>query len=431
MEDNKSFCLAPWVHAYISPLGERRICCASIDNQIDIAQNTQIPLQDFWNGPYIKSIRCKMLKGEKLPQCQVCDEKILSIDIYKNYFNKKLFPHLMAEAISRTREDGHTDMQPISFNYRISNVCNFKCRMCSDEASSAIENENKRMNRNADHIDHWTNLENKKKLNQFIKDVAEKELWNAVNEKSIQEIYWVGGEPLLMKFHWEVMNQLVESKHSLNTWVRYNTNLSVLSFKQYNLLEILPQFKNVELLVSIDGTHEIGEYIRDGLIWKEWVKNLEQCLFLKDIYGRWAVTLDITLTSPGLFSLKKLIDLAVNLKLNMIVKTTYSFDSTIIMSPLMIPRIYLDEILDDLIIYAISFLSVHPPLFGLIRSLQHLKKRKTFEEEYPNWLSGITIGKTHLHQIDIFRNKPDFLNNVFKDNHNGLYNWWIKIPTTN
>lgn len=430
IKDNDSFCLAPWVHAYVSPLGDRRLCCASQDTEDDISNNSQLPLEDFWNSSYIKEIRCKMLRGEKLPQCKVCNEKILSIDIYKNYFNKKLFPHLVSEAIYRTSEDGYTDMKPISFNYRISNICNFKCRMCSEESSSAIELENKQLNRHIYKSDHWTSYENKRKLSSFIKDVAEKELWEAVITEKVKEIYWVGGEPLLMNFHWKVMNQLIASGHSKNTIVRYNTNLSTLNFKNYKLLEILPQFKNIELLISIDGTHEIGEYIRDGLVWSEWVKNLEECLFLKDIYGKWAVVLDITLTSPGLFSLKKLIDLAIKYKLNMIIKTTYAFDSTIVMSPLMMPRVFLEEILNDIILYALSFVDIHPPLLILIKSLMHLKKRATFEEEYPNWLTGISKGKTHLSQIDNFRKNADFLNNVFKENHTELYHWWIKIPFT-
>ena len=27
--ENKVFCMAPWSHTYISPQGERRLCCAS------------------------------------------------------------------------------------------------------------------------------------------------------------------------------------------------------------------------------------------------------------------------------------------------------------------------------------------------------------------------------------------------------------------
>ena len=30
-EGNKTFCMAPWTHSYISPQSERRICCASTE----------------------------------------------------------------------------------------------------------------------------------------------------------------------------------------------------------------------------------------------------------------------------------------------------------------------------------------------------------------------------------------------------------------
>ena len=28
-DGNKTFCMAPWSHTYVSPQGERRLCCAS------------------------------------------------------------------------------------------------------------------------------------------------------------------------------------------------------------------------------------------------------------------------------------------------------------------------------------------------------------------------------------------------------------------
>ncbi len=442
-EGNETFCLAPWVHTYMSPQSERRLCCASreqtnwspqgLDINLSPQNDSYSPtnLEEFWNSPYMKEIRCKLMRGEKISQCQVCNEKILSIDIYRNYFNKHLFPHLIDEAFARTRDDGHTEMKPISFNYRISNLCNFKCRMCADQSSSAIESENRALGLYQNQKNHWALKENKIKIEKFNKDVAEKELWDAVKNKSIEEIYWVGGEPLFWDVHWEVMKHLVDSGHSKNVWVRYNTNLSQIKYKNYNLYELLPHFKNVELFASIDGTNDIGEYIRDGLNWSNWLENLKSGLFLKEQFGNWGIALDITLTSPGLFSLKSLIDLSVEMNINTLIKTTYSFDSTVIMSPLMIPRKYLDGILDDLILYAAEKSITHPKAQIFIKALRDLKRKKTFQEQFDNWEDGISKGKSYLYSIDKHRGDLGKLDNIFKTNHPELYEWWSSIPLNN
>ncbi len=438
-EGNEFFCLAPWVHSHMTSQSERRLCCNSreqaswspqgLDIEIPPINTGYSPvsLDEYWNSSYMKDIRCKLMKGEEISQCQICNEKILSTDIYRNYFNKKLFPHLIDQAFERTTEDGYTDMRPISFNYRISNLCNFKCRMCADQSSSAIESENRSLGYYQNKSNHWTQAENKIKIEKFNKDVAENELWDAVKNQTIEEIYWVGGEPLFWDIHWEVMQFLVDSGHSKKVSVRYNTNLSRIKYKNYNLYDLLPNFKNVELMASIDGVGEIGEYIRDGLIWDQWKLNLQNGLFLKKLFGNWGLILDITLTTPGLFSLKKLIDLSIELDLNAAIKTTYSFDSTSIMSPLVLPRSELNEILDDIILYAAEKSINYPKVKVFVISLLHLRKKKTFQESYEDWEVGVSKGKMHITELDKRRGVPNKFEQILKENHFKVYSWWQGI----
>ena len=37
-EGNKTFCMAPWVHTYLSPQMERRLCCASLEKSTNFKQ---------------------------------------------------------------------------------------------------------------------------------------------------------------------------------------------------------------------------------------------------------------------------------------------------------------------------------------------------------------------------------------------------------
>ena len=156
-DGNKTFCMAPWSHTYLSPQSERRMCCASrekadwatqyLDSEDADKESVYKPgtLKDHWNSEYMKGIRRDLMAGKEIPQCQVCNDKLLNVSIYRDYFNKTLFPNKIDEAFEKTRDDGFTEMKPISFDYRIKNLCNFKCRMCGDQLSSSWESERRQM----------------------------------------------------------------------------------------------------------------------------------------------------------------------------------------------------------------------------------------------------------------------------------------------
>jgi organic radical activating enzyme len=435
-EGNKTFCMAPWTHTYLSPQSERRLCCASREkaswtNQyIDSekadknSEYTPISLDEHWNSPYMMDIRKSLLAGEEISQCQVCNHKLLNIYTYRDYFTKNLFVNKIDEVFEKTNDDGYTEIKPISFDYRISNLCNFKCRMCGDQLSSSWEAENRMLGYYDNGAEAWATKEYKPIIEKFQKEVAEKELWDAVKEGKIEEIYWVGGEPLMFEIHWDVMKYLVQSGHSKNVTVRYNTNLSRTSFKGINLYDLLPHFKNVNVSASIDGTDKIVEYVRHGIKWERWLDNFKKGLFLNDLYGDDGMVLDVTITSPGLFSMKNLFDLALELNVKSYIKKTFAFDSSIIMSPSMIPRNILNQIIDDNINYMKS--KVTPKTKIYIESLEDLKITNTFEEIYDNSLDGITAGKKRMILIDRLRNNEGVLDNIFSKNTD-LINWWVNI----
>ena len=146
----ENLCFAPWTHTYLSPQTERRLCCASREpaqnfkQYIDTSEGTNeyipISLNEYWNSESIKRVRRQMLNNKVPPECVVCDKKLLNQDVYRDYFNH-LFQHKWQEVIDTTDEFGNTTMQPVSWDYRFSNLCNFKCRMCGPMLSSSWETE--------------------------------------------------------------------------------------------------------------------------------------------------------------------------------------------------------------------------------------------------------------------------------------------------
>jgi organic radical activating enzyme len=437
-EGNTTFCMAPFSHTYLSPQSERRLCCASrekatwatqyIDSEKADNNSNYKPttLDEHWNSPYMMDIRKKLMAGEEIPQCNVCNQKILNIHIYRDYFTKTLFPHKIDEAFEKTNDDGYTEMKPISFDYRISNLCNFKCRMCGDQLSSSWEAENRMMGHYDNGGDAWALKENKPIIDKFQAEVAEKELWDAVYEKRIEEIYWVGGEPLMWEIHWDIMKYLVDTGQAKDVIVRYNTNLSRVKYKNHNLYDYLPHFKSVQICASIDGIGENVEYVRHGVKWDSWIQNFKDGLFLNEKFGSYAIAFDLTLTSPGLFSMKQMIDITAELDVHTLIKTTFAFDSSIVMSPMMIPRHILEPILDDIIEYAKEKSKINPKIENYVTCFEDIRGKLTFQEEYPNWETGIKNGKKRLNKIDEYRGNLGKIEKIFSE-YPPLLEWWNTI----
>lgn len=437
-DGNNTFCMAPWSHTYLSPQSERRMCCASrekaewatqyLDSQEAEEGSFYNPgtLKDHWNSEYMKGIRRDLMSGKEIPQCQVCNGKLLNVSIYRDYFNKTLFPHKIDDAFEKTRDDGYTEMPPISFDYRVKNLCNFKCRMCGDQLSSSWEAERRAMgdydmpgNR-----DYWAQKKNKPAIESFQKDVAEEELWEAVKNGTVEEIYWVGGEPLMWELHWEIMEYLIEHDLAKNVWIRYNTNFSRTTYKHWDLRTMLPHFKMVQICASIDGTGEIVEYVRHGIKWDNWIQNFKDFIFLNEKYGNYGIAFDLTITTPGLFSLKDLFDLAYELNVHTLIKTTFAFDSQILMCPQALPRHLFNEVIDDIIEYIKPRAEGNHMHENWILCLEDLKKRKVFSETYTDYKQGFIKGKERLSRIDKWRNNENVLSNIYLKHNIKVYDWW-------
>lgn len=428
------FCVAPWTHTYVSPQGERRLCCASreearfqkqyidtgTDNNATFDPQT---LTEHWNSEYMKNIRKRMLAGEKLSMCEVCNNQILNLHTYRNYFNETLFPNKVQAILNNTDDTGYTTLKPISYDYRISNLCNFKCRMCGEQLSSSWEAEKVMHNRVNFEINKWMEPTVRKKITEFQKNILEKELQDAVDEHRLEEIYWVGGEPLMWEKHWTIMNQLVTSGHSKDVVIRYNTNLSRITYKHYDLYRLLPKFKRVNICASIDGVGAVGEYIRTGLDWDLWLKNFKKGMFLIDQFGEDAIVFDVTLTTPGLFDLKNLFDIATELNIKSYLKITFAFDPSVIMSPMCLPRNILDKQINELLEYMEPKKTRKNEIY--IQMLQDMFKRKNFYEEWPDSVQqGLKKGKQNIQFLESIRFQKikykDILNQEAKL-------WWDSI----
>ena len=421
-------CMAPWTHTYLSPQTERRMCCASrepaqnfqqyIDTDAGTGHYIPITLAEHWNSDHMRSVRRRMRAGEILPECEVCNDRLLNTAVYRSYFNR-LFGDRYQEAMQATDADGRTTMLPVSWDYRFSNLCNFKCRMCGDMLSSAWETEQRQHDmidwkdsRNA-----WMQPHTREQISQFQDTQVEQEFAEAVEQHRVEEVYWVGGEPLMYEQHWRYMQRIIELGDGARLYARYNTNLSRVDYRGINLYRnILNHVRDWQICASLDGTGATGEYIRTGLNYQQWLQNFQDGLAVQK-HAR-QMRIDFTLTLPGIMEVMAVQELARELSVDILAKVIFSFTPDIVMSPLALPRSLLEPRLK-----ALADRSQ-----GAMRDvLTQLTQRPTFQEQWPQeWQKGLARGKRRILRLEQIRKDTYTMAHILSPDQE-LYDWWQNI----
>ena len=170
--------------------------------------------------------------------------------------------------VDNTLEDGTVeDFKIRYYDIRFSNVCNFRCRSCGGIFSS-----------------NWYNDEVKlfgPKIQPRIMFAGrhEEDMWEQMQEHIpyLEQIYFAGGEPLIMEEHYRLLNELVK-REMFHVRLIYNSNFSKLGYKDQDVLELWKKFDSVSVGASLDASGSRGEYIRKGQDWQETVENRQRML---------------------------------------------------------------------------------------------------------------------------------------------------------
>jgi MoaA/NifB/PqqE/SkfB family radical SAM enzyme len=293
MSENKTFCMAPWVHMNIGPNGDVYPCCLmpmcdtegvteetkenleSINPLEIVASECSGSPRDFrvgslmdeslkeiWNNDNMKELRRNMMDGKESSYCTSCykEEEIghgsLRQDMNKTY--AKYYDY-----VKETKEDGTFErFNLVYWDFRLNNICNFKCRMCTPGYSSTWEQE---MRKEFNIEGEYPKID----VDMVYQDIEP--LYDIV-----EEVYFAGGEPLISDHHYKILNKLIEKGRNKDVRLSYNTNFSTLKYKDNDVLELWKKFPNLSLSISFDGTGRKGELIRKGFDWQRFVDNFKK-----------------------------------------------------------------------------------------------------------------------------------------------------------
>ena len=260
------FCMIPWIHMHAFPNGQAYPCCLG-DSHHPIGHLHKNTIKEVWNDTPYKTMRKNMLEEKPCKECTKCYEQerhgFMSM---RNSSNKSFGHHI--NIVDQTKEDGQFDDFKLRYyDIRFTNLCNFSCRSCGGWFSSSWYQEE-------------VDLFGKRDYPQFMYAGKDKDdMWNQMQEHIpyLDQIYFAGGEPLIMEEHYNVLKELVRLKR-FDVRLQYNTNFSRLNLKDENVLDYWKLFNNVSIGASLDAMGPRAEYIRKGTKWDQIVSNREQML---------------------------------------------------------------------------------------------------------------------------------------------------------
>jgi len=229
----------------------------------------------------------------------------------------------------------------------------------------------------------------------------------AVQSGELTELHWNSKEPLTWNFHWQVMQFLVDSDFAKNVSVYYQTNLSQLEWKNRHLLyDYLFSFKESYFKACYAET-----YSRE-VNWNDWVNKF--CFIQKELSKiKGAISLDISISLPGLFKLLDIFDFVHEFQINYTIDYIKETVHPNLMSPLALPRELLIVVVNDLMKTMLPIYAKDQTDF--IKILASLKLASTYEELLPQWQEDLRREKEQLkydieHLKTLFHHYPQVIN---------------------
>ena len=288
MHSSKTFCPLPWIHIATRPNGDVRLCCTSnasgagmIDDkraglikkdgiEMNLRDNT---VEEIWNSDFMKETRLDMLNDIIPTSCTKCFEEENKGIVSKRQWETKVWEQRinLSSIVSKTEADGTLPVDIPYFDLRLGNMCQLKCIMCSPHDSSSWIKDwkiqfplynNKILKSDQGWNVHYDYTWYQK--GSFL-DTMKSQAHN------IKELYFAGGEPLIIPEHRKILEFMVDSGNAKNCILRYNSNGIEIT---ETILSLWNNFKQVKFNFSIDAYGDKNDYIRFPSQWNTIESNL-------------------------------------------------------------------------------------------------------------------------------------------------------------
>jgi len=315
-----SFCGAKWYNATIwLGNGATTSCHHPPSHQIPLT-DLETSYKAIHNTTYKKAVRKQMLEGVRPKECDYCWKmENLGKDVISDRTHKSVI-YTDQELLDAKDQLGATedvDLKTLEISFDA--ICNFACSYCNASFSTKWQKDiNKNgpyqnlvsdgagaFQHNGDHAMPYgkLNLENPY-VDAFWK------WWEGELQHSLRELRVTGGEPSMSRQFWKLMKWWETNQNSEIDFA-INSNLGISDKIMDALIKYSHNVKSFHIYTSCEsyGTH--AEYIRDGLDWRKWLKNVDRILAEGNIKS---LNMMLTINSLCLFSLPEFMDEMMKIK---------------------------------------------------------------------------------------------------------------------
>ena len=261
--------------------GAIKVCCRSQPIGF-IQKNT---LEEVWNGGAMRRIRKDVLKGKRPPECMPCFQlEDQGVESLRQRHIKGDIPEARINLYPDALNDLGVDYKmPFTFptmEIKLNNLCNLKCRMCNPLDSTTWQDWDKVVPFYKKENNYLVPTVEKlvKKPGQYIGPFDDTDNWWNSFEKLIphfKRVEFAGGEPLMDPQHYKILDML--KPYGKNIEIKYATNGTTLGIsKGRTIHDYWPHFRSIAVNVSIDGIHDVYNYIRSNSDFNQVESNIKE-----------------------------------------------------------------------------------------------------------------------------------------------------------
>ena len=285
-------CVNPYLNISVQPNGTVKSCCMStLDFVTDNGKETlnKASVLEFWNSKKRHTMIDDLNNGIQIPECNACwkeeaaGKESKRIRDNKTYQDKELTKETL----------------PLVVDLSMGNLCNIKCRICSPWHSTPWLMEQAKIR----------NPNNPKEYLSQPQWISFKESFDHDNDYFWKDIVtllpnaekfdFAGGEPFYIEKHWDIVRKCVENGWSKNQHIHYNTNGTIYPEKY---MELLDQFKIVDIQVSSDGIKDKFEYLRHPAKWEVAENTIDRlCAFRDQSKTNWIIGVCLSISAFNVF----------------------------------------------------------------------------------------------------------------------------------
>ena len=267
---HEQFCVLPWISLEASPIGTVRPCCLAdneiVDNNGNKFHLSGASFDQIQNSRHMIELRQEFLDGKRPQTCRKCWMEERAGRTSKRMHTLDRLKHSVLDT------EWTVDAKPLMFlDLKLGNICNLKCRICGSWSSSQFASEE------------VNDAPPEEKKQTFAYQMLRAGAWPQENPQfwseidrvldNIRYIEFTGGEPFLIREHFDMLQGIVDRGIAHQVEIHYNTNGT--QFPEH-APEIWRHFQTVEIAFSIDDIGARFEYQRSNAVWSEVEANIER-----------------------------------------------------------------------------------------------------------------------------------------------------------